>query len=84
MIAADTKKNVSAANVMIREDGALQIIDFGVSVILETKQEKRSTFIGTPQYMPVEMFTPLRVRELSYSTEVGVRHQQSAIQSLIH
>ena len=68
---------------MIREDGALQIIDFGVSVILETKQEKRSTFIGTPQYMPVEMFTPPRVRELSYSTEVSARHRRTAIQKLI-
>ena len=72
-------RDIKAGNVMIREDGAVQIIDFGVSGILETKQDKRSTFIGTPPYMPLEMFTPAAFKPLNYSTEVSLESIQKVL-----
>lgn len=40
---------------MISEKGHVQLIDFGVSGLLETTFDKRSTIIGTPNWMPPEM-----------------------------
>lgn len=45
-----------AANVLIHEEGRLQICDFGVAGILQSHLDKRSTWIGTPHWMPPEMF----------------------------
>ena len=44
----------TAANVMIHEEGGLQIIDFGVAGIVESKLDKRGTIVGTPHWMPPE------------------------------
>ena len=40
-----------AANIMINEDGSVQLIDFGVAGYLESKSDKRTTRIGTPYFM---------------------------------
>ena len=40
---------------MILENGGLQIIDFGVSGILETRTDRRDTIIGTPHWMGPEL-----------------------------
>ncbi|KAI1999783.1 hypothetical protein LOZ33_006180 [Ophidiomyces ophidiicola] len=61
-----------AANILIHEEGRLQICDFGVAGVLQTKLDKRSTWIGTPHWMPPEMF-PSRVAEPhQYGSEVDV------------
>ncbi len=52
-------RDVKAANVMIHENGSLQLIDFGVSGLLQTGKDKRSTIIGTPHWMPPEMSSQL-------------------------
>ncbi|KAL8979481.1 MAG: hypothetical protein Q9177_006133, partial [Variospora cf. flavescens] len=52
-------RDVKAANVMIHENGSLQLIDFGVSGLLQTSNDKRSTIIGTPHWMPPEMSSQL-------------------------
>ena len=39
---------------MIHEKGGLQIIDFGVAGIVESKMDKRGTIVGTPHWMPPE------------------------------
>ncbi|KAL1963128.1 hypothetical protein VTN77DRAFT_8671 [Rasamsonia byssochlamydoides] len=49
-------RDVKAANILIHEEGRLQICDFGVAGILQSKLDKRSTWIGTPHWMPPEMF----------------------------
>ncbi|OJD12370.1 STE/STE20/YSK protein kinase [Emergomyces pasteurianus Ep9510] len=49
-------RDVKAANVLIHEEGRLQICDFGVAGVLQSKVDKRSTWIGTPHWMPPEMF----------------------------
>ena len=47
-----------AANVMIHEEGALQIIDFGVASMLHNEGDKRKTMIGTPHWMGPEALNP--------------------------
>lgn len=71
-INAETKTNKSseiAANVMIHEEGRVQIIDFGVATILERKDDKRMSVIGTPHWMGPEALAPT---EEGYGTEVSV------------
>ena len=56
------------ANVLITEQGGVQLCDFGVAGIIEGKLDKRSTVIGTPHWMAPELFdsTP------SYGKEVDI------------
>lgn len=55
-----------AANVLIHEEGRLQLCDFGVATVIETKLDKRRTFIGTLHWMPPEMWD----QKPEYSDEV--------------
>ncbi len=67
-------RDVKAANVMIHENGSLQLIDFGVSGLLQTGKDKRSTIIGTPHWMPPEMSSQLLNQgpsTIDYATEVS-------------
>lgn len=64
-------RDIKAANVMIHEKGSLQIIDFGVSGILQTSIDKRSTVIGTPHWMAPELHKNAPPQGLNYGTEVG-------------
>jgi serine/threonine protein kinase len=62
----------TAANILIHEEGRLQICDFGVAGILQSKLDKRSTWIGTPHWMPPEMFSTLRGEAHQYGSEVSI------------
>lgn len=44
------------ANVLITEEGGVQLCDFGVAGMMETSLDKRSTFIGTINWMAPELF----------------------------
>lgn len=48
-------RDIKAANILITQEGRLQLCDFGVSGVLESSVAKRSTIIGTPFWMPPEM-----------------------------
>jgi serine/threonine protein kinase len=61
-------RDIKCANVLVTEDGRVQLCDFGVAGIIETKFDKRSTFIGTPNWMAPELFDP----SSSYGTEVDI------------
>ena len=61
-------RDIKAANVLIHEEGRLELCDFGVATVLDTKSDKRKTFIGTPHWMPPELF----VENPEYSDEVDV------------
>ena len=61
-------RDIKAANVLIHEEGRLELCDFGVATVLDTKGDKRKTFIGTPHWMPPELF----VENPEYSDEVDV------------
>jgi serine/threonine protein kinase len=60
-----------AANVMIHENGSLQVIDFGVAGVLQTKLDKRTTVIGTPHWMAPELHKAIGREGLNYGTEVS-------------
>ncbi len=40
---------------MVHEEGRVQIIDFGVSGLMETKTDRRGTIIGTFNWMAPEV-----------------------------
>ena len=46
---------------MVHEDGQVQIIDFGVSGLMETKADRRGTIIGTFNWMAPELLTYAKV-----------------------
>ena len=58
--------DTAAANVLIHEEGRLQLCDFGVATVLETKGDKRQTFIGTLHWMAPEQWD----QKPEYSDEV--------------
>jgi len=55
------------ANILITEEGGVQLCDFGVAGITETALDKRSTFIGTFHWMAPELF-----RGSQYGKEVDI------------
>jgi len=61
-------RDIKCANVLITESGSVQLCDFGVAGVIETKFDKRSTFIGTPHWMAPELFD----QDMSYGTEVDI------------
>lgn len=48
-------RDLKAANIMVHEEGRVQIIDFGVSGLMETKTDRRGTIIGTFNWMAPEL-----------------------------
>ncbi|KAE8393708.1 kinase-like protein [Aspergillus alliaceus] len=64
-------RDIKAANVLIHEEGRLQICDFGVAGVLQSQLDKRSTWIGTPHWMPPEMFSA-RGEAHKYGSEIDV------------
>jgi serine/threonine protein kinase len=61
-------RDVKGGNVLITEEGKVQLCDFGVAGIIDTKLDKRSTFIGTLHWMAPELFD----NSASYGTEVDI------------
>ncbi|CAG8955546.1 hypothetical protein HYFRA_00009500 [Hymenoscyphus fraxineus] len=48
-------RDIKAANVLITEQGSLQLCDFSVAGIVEGKLDKRTTIIGTPHWKAPEL-----------------------------
>lgn len=61
-------RDIKCANVLINEDGGVQLCDFGVAAIVTTKFDKRSTFTGSLHWMAPELFNPA----VQYGTEVDI------------
>lgn len=61
-------RDIKCANVLITEAGGVQLCDFGVAGVIETKFDKRTTVIGTPNWMAPELFDGSN----SYGTEVDI------------
>ncbi|KAL2022132.1 hypothetical protein VTK56DRAFT_5961 [Thermocarpiscus australiensis] len=61
-------RDIKCANVLVTEAGGVQLCDFGVAGIIETKFDKRSTVTGTLQWMAPELFDST----VSYGSEVDI------------
>ncbi|KAK3368645.1 hypothetical protein B0H63DRAFT_488866 [Podospora didyma] len=61
-------RDIKCANVLVTELGGVQLCDFGVAGIMETKFDKRSTVTGTLQWMAPELFDSA----VSYGIEVDI------------
>lgn len=69
-------------NILITEDGRVQLCDFGVSGALEPEIAKRSTIVGTPFWMAPELqkewvkeadpHSRVRPNEILYGSEVDI------------
>jgi serine/threonine protein kinase len=61
-------RDIKCANVLITDAGGVQLCDFGVAGIMETKFDKRSTITGTLHWMAPELFDP----HVAYGIEVDI------------
>ncbi|KAL2212666.1 serine/threonine protein kinase, STE family, STE20-related [Sarocladium strictum] len=61
-------RDLKCANVLVTEVGDVQLCDFGVAGVVETKFDKRTTVIGTPHWMAPELFD----NTASYGMEVDI------------
>jgi serine/threonine protein kinase len=50
-------RDIKGANILLTESGDVKLIDFGVSAVLATRDEKRNTLIGTPYWMAPEIIS---------------------------
>lgn len=61
-------RDVKAANVLIHENGGVQLCDFGIAAAIEGQTDKRRTFVGTLHWMPPELWAD----KPEYNDEVDV------------
>lgn len=48
-------RDINSSNTLLAEGGLVKIADFGVSAMLKSDDQKRSTFIGSPNWMAPEV-----------------------------
>ncbi|KAF2836388.1 kinase-like protein, partial [Patellaria atrata CBS 101060] len=53
-------RDVKCANILVTEDGRVQLCDFGVAAVLESNAAKRTTVLGTPHWSPPEMVSAMK------------------------
>ena len=75
-------RDLKCNNILILEDGRVQLCDFGVSGTLEPESSKRSTIVGTPYWMAPELQNEwikdahpqsrVRPNDILYGSEVDI------------
>ncbi|EPS44672.1 hypothetical protein H072_1337 [Dactylellina haptotyla CBS 200.50] len=61
-------RDVKAANILVGNNGRVQLCDFGVSALVQNPQTKRSTFVGTPWWMAPEVI--LENQSYNYKADI--------------
>ncbi|KAK3986836.1 kinase-like domain-containing protein [Cladorrhinum sp. PSN332] len=61
-------RDIKCANVLVAEDGGVQLCDFGVAGMVKSRFDKRKTVTGTLQWMAPELFDT----DVSYGNEVDI------------
>ena len=49
-------RDVKGHNILLTADGAVKLIDFGVSSKMSSDMERRKTSVGTPYWMAPEVY----------------------------
>lgn len=75
-------RDLKSNNVLILEDGRVQLCDFGVSGTFEPQKSKRTTIVGTPYWMAPELQKEwvkdadprslLQPKEIQYGNEIDI------------
>ncbi|RKU49479.1 hypothetical protein DL546_008051 [Coniochaeta pulveracea] len=61
-------RDIKCANVLVTKDGGIQLCDFGVAALVDTKTDKRKTVTGTLNWMAPEFFDS----NVSYGASVDI------------
>lgn len=73
----DLSSLLSAANVLLSEQGEVKLADFGVAGQLTDTQIKRNTFVGTPFWMAPEV-----IKQSAYDSKVTLMGTSPMLQHL--
>ena len=65
-------RDVKAGNLLLTNEGVIKLADFGVSVQNDNREEKRTTFIGTPYWMAPEVVMCETFKDVPYDSKCDV------------
>eukprot|EP00051_Salpingoeca_urceolata_P005331 m.72254 g.72254 ORF g.72254 m.72254 type:complete len:397 (+) comp14241_c2_seq1:408-1598(+) len=65
-------RDLNASNILLGDGGLVKLADFGVSAKLKGEQRKRTSFIGTPNWMAPEVVACEKSKATPYGFEVDI------------